>query len=279
MSNKTPSADRRPVILITGGSQGLGEAMARRFSRWATVYGTSRKEFSSSTFHCLKLDVTDEQSVTAAVETVVNEQGRIDILINNAGIALTGAVEMTPVQSSARQLDVNFFGAIRTTQAVLPQMRKQDSGLVLNISSMAAAVPYPFRSTYAASKAALEAWAWGLRLEVAPYGIAVSCVQVGECQTKISERERAEFPAYEQGTYQSVADLIHTNYRKGEARGMLSEELARSVERIIRLPRSKIRFRYSAGPLTQRILFACRHFLPQAVVEAIVRKMFMTAQS
>lgn len=253
--------------------------MAERFSTWATVYGTSRSDYSINQVRSLKLDVTNEQSVRAAVDTILNAEERIDILINNAGIALTGASELTPVQAASRQLDVNYFGAVRTTQAVLPTMRQQGGGLILNISSMAAAVPYPFRTAYAASKAAMEAWAWGLKLEVAPFGIGVCCVQVGECRTSISDREQAEFPQYDRGVYRVAADIVVSNYRNGEANGMQPEDFARSIERIVRRPNAGIRFRYSVGPLHQRFLFACRNFLPQSIVELIVRTMFMTPQN
>lgn len=183
----------RPVILVTGASRGLGEAIAGRLPRWAKVYGASRTDYELSGCQRLTLDVTDPASVQRAVDQVLSTEGRIDVLINNAGSVLSGPSESTLDSDALRQLDVNFLGAMRITNAVLPAMRSQHSGLILNISSMAAAVPLPFRSIYAASKAAREAWAWGLRLEVKPFGIGVTCLQVGDCRTELSQHSLAAF--------------------------------------------------------------------------------------
>ncbi len=118
--------------------------------------------------------------VRVAVDQVLSIEGRLDVLVNHAGSVLSGPGEWTSEESALRQMDVNFMGAVRMTSAVLPTMRSQGTGLILNVSSMAAAIPLPYRSIYAASKAALEAWAWSLRLEVKSSGIGVTYLQVGD---------------------------------------------------------------------------------------------------
>ncbi|MFO1045732.1 MAG: SDR family oxidoreductase [Planctomycetaceae bacterium] len=272
-----PQTDR-PVILVTGASQGLGAAISQRLAEWAVVYGGSRSGAAPDGVRRIQMDVGDEESISSAVNQIIASESRVDVLINNAGIVLSGASERTPISSVSRLIDVNFLGAMRTTHTLLPQMREQRSGLILNISSMAAAVPLPFRSCYAASKAALEAWAWSLRLEVKSFGICVSCVQVGDCQTNLSDHELSELPDHDQGVYRDVEQSTHARYRRDEANGMKPDRLAESVERIVKKPFSRIRFRHAAGPLTQRILFAFRHVLPEWAAELIIRQMYMSGR-
>lgn len=258
------------VILVTGASRGLGEAIAGRLSRWATVYGTTRTDRELSGCQRLALDVTDSASVQRAVDQVLSTEGRIDVLINNAGTVLSGPGESTHDSDALRQLDVNFVGAMRMTNAVLPAMRSQRSGLILNISSMAAAVPLPFRSCYAASKAALEAWAWSLRLEVKPFGIGVSCLQVGDCHTELSQQSLAEFAHRSHAAYTKPFESAYRRYCADESHGMPPANLAQRVEQIVRHPTARIRFRQTAGPLSQRLLFACRGVLPDWAIESLI---------
>ncbi len=137
-----------PVILVTGASRGLGEAIVGRLSHWARVYGTTRTDHELSGCQRLELDVTDPTSVQRAVDQVLTAEGRIDVLINNAGSVLSGPSESTPEHDALRQLDVNFVGAMRMTNAVLPAMRSQRSGLILNISSTDATYAKSFESAY-----------------------------------------------------------------------------------------------------------------------------------
>lgn len=265
----------KPIILITGASRGLGAAMSANFSGWANVYGGSRSGRVEPGIRSVKLDVTNNQSVQQAIEHVLNDAGRIDVLINNAGIVLSGASEYLTDASVAHQMDVNFLGAVRTTKAVLPIFRRQCSGRIINISSMGAVVPLPFRAYYSASKAALEAWAWGLRLEVRQFGIGVSCIQVGDCVTELSEHESGEFQDLAANEYSSIQNAAISRYRQDEDHGLPPVKFAKQIARIVRRQPSQLRFRYTAGVRSQRFLFVCRHLLSDSMLERFVRNMYL----
>jgi len=172
------------VVLITGGSSGIGKAAAEALrDRGLKVYEGSRRESSLPDIVHLPLDITDPASVQAAVETVMSREGRLDILINCAGAGISGAVEFTEEAQVRFQMDVNFFGTVNVTKAVLPIMRQAGGGRIVNISSVAAAFPIPFQTYYSASKAAIGAYTCALANEVRPFGITVTAVQPGDIRT------------------------------------------------------------------------------------------------
>lgn len=202
-------ADQTPVVLITGCSSGIGRATAHRFLEegwrvWATardpddVAGLARAGCRSAA-----LDVTDDEQVERVVERVVDRDGRIDCLVNNAGFGQAGAVEEVPVERLRVQFDVNVFGPVRLVQAVLPHMRTAESGTVVNVSSLLGRVVYPTRGAYAGSKHALEALSDALRMEVAGFGVDVVVVEPGAVSTGFDDRLRdtrdatLETPAYD----------------------------------------------------------------------------------
>ncbi len=172
------------IVLITGGSSGIGlETAMGLHSAGCKVYEVSRKPFSHPSLTHICGDVTSEESVQAAVEQVIGQEGRIDILINNAGFGISGAVEFTDMEEARRQLDVNFFGMARMTKACLPHMRKAGRGRIVNLSSVAAPIPIPFQTFYSASKAAINAYTMALGNEVRPYGISVCALMPGDIRT------------------------------------------------------------------------------------------------
>ena len=160
------------VAIITGASGGIGLATAALFAeKGYAVYGLSRKPYDSGPITHIPTDVTDASSVRAAVSTVIAGEGRIDVLVCNAGFGISGAIEFTEPSDAKRQFDVNFFGALHCIQAVLPQMRAQHSGCILCVSSVAAVLSIPFQSFYSAAKASINALCAALANEVRPYGI------------------------------------------------------------------------------------------------------------
>lgn len=269
------SSSSRPVVLITGASRGLGAAMAERLSGQATVYRAARSVQADHHGRCLQMDVTDSESVRSAVAQVVDEVGRIDVLINNAGIVSSGPADTMPLTDVSRVMDVNFLGAIRVTQAVLPVMRRQGRGLIVSISSMAAAIPLPYRASYAASKAALEAWAWGLRLEMKSQGIGICCIQPGDCNTELSVHDLAGCASSPTSSESEITERVCERYRKDEACGLSPEQFADDVARILQRSYHRLRFRYTAGRLSQRILFACRHLLPECWQEMLINHLYL----
>ena len=184
--------NEKKVVLVTGASSGLGRSIASTLSKKGyKVFGTSRKQQSNSDFEMLTLDVTSDESVKSCVSTIMDKTGRIDVLINNAGFVITGAQEELSIDESKSQFETNFFGVLRMVNAILPIMRKQKSGQIINMGSIAGVIPVPFQGTYAASKAALLLYTDALRQEVKGLNIKVSIVEPGYFSTEILTKSPA----------------------------------------------------------------------------------------
>jgi NAD(P)-dependent dehydrogenase (short-subunit alcohol dehydrogenase family) len=169
------------VVLVTGASSGIGLAIANYLSkRGYIVYGGSRSAAPSKTFRAVKLYVTDESSISKVVEDIIDREGRIDVLVNNAGVGSAGAVEKTPLKDIRKSFEVNFFGVVRMTQAVLPHMRHQHFGRIINLSTLGSMIGLPFRAFYSASKGAMDLMTESLRLETERFGIKACTVHPGE---------------------------------------------------------------------------------------------------
>lgn len=180
----------KKVALITGASSGMGKSTALILNAQGyTVYGAARRldqmeDLKQKGINILPLDLTVDQSIVNAVNTILEKEGRIDILINNAGYGSYGSVEEVPIEEAKRQFEVNIFGLARITQLVLPGMRKQQSGRIVNISSMGGKIYTPFGAWYHATKHALEGWSDCLRLELKAFGIDVVIVEPGGILTE-----------------------------------------------------------------------------------------------
>ncbi len=182
------------VAIVTGGSSGIGRCAAEYLAeRGCRVYEFSRGGEDRGTIRHITADVTDESSVNAAVEEVAAREGRIDVLLNNAGFGISGAAEFTPLEEAQRQLDVNFWGMVRVTRAVLPYMRRQGSGRIVNTSSVAAVTPIPFQAYYSVSKAAINSFTMALANEVRPYGVTVCAVMPGDTRTGFTDARQRRF--------------------------------------------------------------------------------------
>ena len=172
------------VVIITGGSSGIGLCTAAALrDRGCKVYELSRRDSEVAGITHIKCDITDEAQIAAAVGQVMAENGRIDILINNAGFGISGAVEFTDTAEAQRLFNVNFFGMVRMNRAVLSLMRQQGGGRIVNLSSVAAPVPIPFQTYYSAGKAAVNSYTMALSNEVKPFGISVCAVMPGDIKT------------------------------------------------------------------------------------------------
>lgn len=180
----------KKVILITGASSGMGKATAHNLHQQGyKVYGAARRtdkmiDIEEKGIEILHLDLTNDDSIVKAVETVLKKEGRIDVLVNNAGYGSYGSVEEVTIEEAKRQFEVNMFGLARITQLVLPAMRNQKSGRIVNISSMGGKIYTPFGAWYHATKFALEGWSDCLRLELKQFGIDVVVVEPGGIQTE-----------------------------------------------------------------------------------------------
>jgi len=211
----------KKVALITGASSGMGKSTAHLLHEQGyRVYGAARRteemnDLKAKGMGVVALDLTSEGSIAEAVNTILHQEGRIDILINNAGYGSYGAVEDVPLDEARRQFEVNLFGMARLTQLVLPTMRAQRSGRIVNISSMGGKIYTPLGAWYHATKHALEGWSDCLRLELKPFGIAVVIVEPGGIQTpwgQIAADNLAKTSGT--GAYASFARQVVANFRK-----------------------------------------------------------------
>lgn len=249
------------IILITGVSSGFGLAMARQLSAGGhTVYGTVRRDVEPVPgVHYLRADVRDPASVQAAVAAVLSAEGRIDVLINNAGMGIGGPVEFAPEADVQLQMDTNFMGQVRFTQAVLPAMRKQGSGKILCFSSIGGVMGLPFQGFYSASKFAIEGFCEAMQIEVRKHGIQVILIEPGDFSTgftsarikQVSEEAAAAYPSL----HRSVS-----SFEKDERTGLKPEFLACKIEKIIRKKHPK--FRYVIATFIQKLSVPLKRILP-----------------
>lgn len=245
------------VVIITGGSSGIGLETAKALiAAGCRVYEFSRREFAFDGLVHMCVDVADEKGVNAAVQAVLAREGRIDVLINNAGFGISGAFEFTKSEDAHRLMEVNLFGMNNTIRAVLGSMRAAGSGRIINISSVAAPLPIPFQAWYSISKAAVKAMTMALANEVKPYGISVCCVMPGDiCTGFTAAREKSIAGDAEYGgrIARSVARM-----EKDEQNGMKSEVAGRFISKLALkkrvAPYHTIGISYKACVLLSKIL-------------------------
>jgi len=266
------------VVLITGASSGFGKACADRLSRAGyVVYGTSRRaRFGDSdsinpAWCCIPLDITNDDTIKTAVEYILKREQRIDIVINNAGMALAGSVEDCSDTEILQQLDTNFLGPWRVCRAVMPHMRQQKDGYIINVSSIAGLVGIPFQAAYSSAKFALEAMTEVLRMEVKPYGIKVALVEPGDFRTRLTDN-RVIAKQCSGSVYRERFDTALNTMIAEEQNGRSPEHLARLVEKIIALPSPRLR--YTCGKPVQRLVPFLKRLLPASWVELTLRKMY-----
>ncbi|GAA4228217.1 short-subunit dehydrogenase [Streptosporangium album] len=267
------------TCLITGASSGIGHAAALELLRAGhTVYGAARRvdkmdDLRAAGGHALPMDITDGADLERVVRTILDEQGRIDVLVNNAGSGLHGAVEDVPVEEARRLFEVNLFGPARLTRLVLPHMRERRSGVIVNVSSIGGELATPLAAWYYASKHALEAYSDTLRQEVRRFGIDVVVVQPGIIKTEFEKATARELRATSgHGAYRDVAEAMAV--RSEEAFGPRSRAsdpgvVARSIRTIVESAAPKPR--YAVGYLA-RLMLLLNRLLPDRAFDKIVTK-------
>lgn len=222
------------VAIVTGAGSGIGAAAAGRLREkgW-TVYDFSRRDRAPQGVTHISCDVADSRQVERAVETVWAREGRLDAVINNAGFGISGAIEFTPAAEARGQMDVNLFGMDHIVRAVLPLMRGQGSGRVINISSVAAELPVPFQAWYSASKAAISAYSLALRNEVKPFGISVTCLMPGDIATGFTAARHKEQAGNEiyAGRIERAVSAMERDETNGISPEVAGKLLARLAEK------------------------------------------------
>ena len=266
---------KNKIALVTGASSGIGAATALRLAQAGyTVYGTSRQgaqaKAQAGAQECtmLALDVTSDTSVAAAVEAVIRREGRIDLLVNNAGfgVAPAGAEESSMAQAHAI-FETNFHGVVRMTLAVLPHMRAQGSGRILNMGSVLGFLPMPYGALYAATKHAIEGYTESLDHEVRGWGIRASVIE--PAYTKTAFEANLLQPDAPMAAYQSVRGAITRHLQAilagAEGPGVVADTVLKAAQA------SQPRLRYTAGSLASRLRLM-RRFLPASMMDAGLRK-------
>jgi len=262
-------ADRQ-VALVTGASSGIGRAVAMRLAGAGyTVFGTSRNPAKAPSLEgvtFLQLDVTVDASVQACVQAVTDRAGRLDLLVNNAGIAVVGGVEEVTIAEGKQQFDTNFFGVLRVTRAALPTMRRQRAGCIVNVGSISGLVPMPFAGLYSASKFALEGVTEILRMEVAALGIRVALVEPGFFKSDLVQE--ATVGGQSIADYGPVKARVIARIRELEAASEPPTAVADLVLHLARHPSPPLR-----NPVGKEKIFATlRRYLPAALFEPQGRK-------
>jgi NAD(P)-dependent dehydrogenase (short-subunit alcohol dehydrogenase family) len=261
------------VVLITGASSGVGKSTARLLSQRAfKVFGTGRNPGSAEPIEAveiIELDIRDDTSVTHCVNAVLDRAGRLDVLINNAGHELAGASEELSLDEVKIQFETNFFGAVRMVKSILPFMREQKRGQIINISSLSGLTPIPFLGIYSASKFALEGYTEALRHEVKPFNIHVSLTEAGFLKTPMM-KNRTEAAA-RISMYDPWRERAFNAIRAFEENAPGPELVAETILKIIASDRPRLR--YVIGKQA-RSTTRLRWFLPAEVYEQGVRRNF-----
>jgi len=268
-------SDNSKVILITGTSSGIGKASAEYLVKQGhIVYGTSRYPGSypkPENFTMLQMDVTETDSVQIAVNQIINNEDKIDVVINNASINVAGSIEETPIEKSKEQVEANFFGIHRMCKAVIPYMREQQNGYIINISSIMGVFALPYQGFYSASKFALEGMAEALRSEVRSFGIKVCLIEPGDVHIEPAHN-RWKTPVSDESPYYSPFKRVMNIVERDEGHGISPVKIAHLINNIIKKDNPKLR--YTVGAFDQRLAAFLKRILPNRLFDWIIMKYY-----
>lgn len=258
------------VIFITGGSSGIGRATGDfLLEKGYTVYGTSRNPdtVTGSRFKLVAMDVRNAESIKAAVAQVIALAGTIDVLVNNAGVGITGPIEEIPADEIKNNFETNLFGPIEVMKAVLPHMRAQKSGLIINVTSIAGYMGLPYRGVYSASKGALELITEALRMEVKAFGVTITSVAPGDFATNIAAG-RYHAPVVKGSPYEQVYGGILNTMNEHVDAGSDPQQMAEAVYAIMKDPNPNVH--YKVGVFMQKFSIVLKRILPDKVYEKML---------
>ena len=259
------------TMIITGGSSGIGKATAELFAKNGyKVYELSRRapsEVYEGITH-MTCDVTDAEACKKAVEQVIAAEGKMDVLISNAGMGISGAVEFTTAEDMHRQMEVNFFGAVNITQAVLPYMRKEQRGTIIFVSSVMAAYGLPFQAFYSASKFAVNGFAQALTNEVRPFNIKVAVLMPGDVKTGFTDARKKELLGCAE--YPHMVKAVET-MEHDEQHGIAPERMAK---KLLKLANSNNPEPTSTVGLMYKFFLLLGRIFPQRLINYVIGKMY-----
>ena len=256
------------TIIITGTSTGIGFALAEYFGKKGhQVFGLSRKAVNSEYFKSISTDITDNFQVQNAISEILKTETKIDVLINNAGMGMVGAVEDSSKEEILKLFNLNLVGSVQMMKAVLPTMRKQKWGKIINISSIGSEMGLPFRGFYSASKSALDKVTEAIRYEVSPWNIEVCSLHLGDIKTNIAEnRVKTKISEPYQKTFNAVYELMNSHVKDGSE----PHEVAEYIEKLLAKKVWKAHFYF--GKFGQKIGVPLKWFLPQNWYENLMKK-------
>lgn len=257
------------VILITGATSGIGKATAQYLAdKGYKVYGTGRNpQNNTSNYTLLPMDIRNRTSIQKCINEIINKENRIDILINNAGVGISGATEEIPTEELENIFQTNFFGTIDVIKSVLPQMRLQKKGLIINITSIAGYMGLPFRGAYSASKGALALLTEAMRMELKPFSIDMTCIAPGDFATDIASRRyhtpvKADSPYY--GTYQKSLNLMNQHVDKGQNPILMAQKIYKIIQT------KHLKIHYKQANFLQKFSIILKRILPDTWYEKML---------
>lgn len=260
--------ENKLTIIITGTSAGIGFTLAEFFGKKGHhVFGLSRKKTESDYFTSISTDVTDRKQIDAAIAEIIKSGNTIDVLINNAGIGMVGPVEDSTQEEILKLFNLNLVGAVQMMSAVLPMMRQQRYGKIINISSIGSEMGLPFRGFYSASKSALDKVTEAIRYEVAPWKIEVCSLHLGDIKTKIAEsRVKTTVSKEYEKTFNTVYQLMNSHVDHGTS----PLEVAMYIEKLLQKKSWKVHYYF--GKFGQRIGVPLKWILPQKFYENLMKR-------
>ena len=263
------------VVLVTGASSGIGQALSLILAKKGyRVYGTTRKPdrfpIDNPPFEVVALDADSNESVKAAIASILEKEGKIDVVVNNAGYAIMGPIEDSTDEDAKKVFETNVFGVLRIIRAVLPSMRERKQGKIINVSSIAGRFGLPFRGIYSSSKWALEGIIESLQYEVEPFNIKVVIFEPGDVATNINANRGVATGTGSDGAYTKVFEHMKHHINEGVSTGYSAERVAGAIVKIIENPNPRLR--YICGPFLQKLAVGINHLVPSGLFKWIIKK-------
>ncbi len=238
----------KKVIIITGASSGFGKATAKYLSdNGHTVYGICRREMKDEKIHYISTDIRNSEEIRKRVGEIVEKEGKIDVLINNAGMGIGGSIELATDEEIDNQIGTNFYGCVNLCRAVLPYMRERREGQIINLSSIGGIMGLPYQGYYSASKFAIEGFSEALATEVKRFGIKISMVEPGDFATNFTSSRKNSVATLNDKDYGSIFRTSLDLIEKSENNGLKPEKLAKKINKIINTKKPHLRYVVATG--------------------------------